>query len=269
MASVVSSSLLPPKPWARTTAGAGVRKAGKNSVASSCTGWPSAPAPTGTVSTWRRTAGCAVATPTAAPASATATAAPPTDRTVRRRTDTSLLPVLRHDGGGGPGATTRQFHPQSDNAGAATGVPASLDGTVDSRRAHRVRNVAGDCGRAVTSYLTGNLLISVICGTRLGGVPVVPARQPRLCCLQRRSGWGPAAIGGPDLPNSGQRFGDVVISGLAHVDAPHIVTSAEIEEQLAPTMERMRIRPGLLAGVGGHGARHLTDVPESALLHSG
>src|SRR5664280_1915676 len=128
---------------------------------------------------------------------------------------------------------------------------------------------AGDCGRAVTSYMTGNLLISVICGTRLGGVPVVPVRQPRLCCLQRRSGWGPAAIGGPDLPNAGQRFGDVVISGLAHVDAPHIVTSAEIEEQLAPTMERMRIRTGLLAGVGGHGARHLTDVPESALLHSG
>src|SRR5450759_3382793 len=135
-------------------------------------------------------------------------------------------------------------------------------GQMSEAPAHRVRNVAGDCGRAVTSYMTGNLLISVICGTRLGGVPVVPVRQPRLCCLQRRSGWGPAAIGGPDLPNSGQRFGDVVISGLAHVDAPHIVTSAEIEEQLAPTMERMRIRPGLLAGLAGVQERRFWDVGE-------
>ena len=135
-------------------------------------------------------------------------------------------------------------------------------GQMSEAPAHRVRNVAGDCGRAVTSYMTGNLLISVSCGTRLGGVPVVPVRQPRLCCLQRRSGWGPAAIGGPDLPNSGQRFGDVVISGLAHVDAPHIVTSAEIEEQLAPTMERMGIRPGLIAGLAGVQERRFWDVGE-------
>ena len=36
-----------------------------------------------------------------------------------------------------------------------------------------------------------------------------------------------------------QRYTDVVISGLAHVDAPHVVTSREIEDQMAGTMERL------------------------------
>jgi predicted PurR-regulated permease PerM len=45
--------------------------------------------------------------------------------------------------------------------------PRLVDGTLNlmnPQRAHRVRHVATDCGRAVTGYMTGNLLISVICG---------------------------------------------------------------------------------------------------------
>jgi predicted PurR-regulated permease PerM len=34
----------------------------------------------------------------------------------------------------------------------------------DARRAERIRRVGGDCARTVTGYITGNLLISVICG---------------------------------------------------------------------------------------------------------
>jgi predicted PurR-regulated permease PerM len=34
----------------------------------------------------------------------------------------------------------------------------------DGRRAERIRRVGGDCARTVTGYITGNLLISVICG---------------------------------------------------------------------------------------------------------
>jgi predicted PurR-regulated permease PerM len=33
------------------------------------------------------------------------------------------------------------------------------------RRQERVRRVAADCAKAVTGYMTGNLLISVIAGT--------------------------------------------------------------------------------------------------------
>ena len=43
-----------------------------------------------------------------------------------------------------------------------------------------------------------------------------------------------------------QRYEQVVISGLAHVDAPHAVTSAEIEAQMTRTYERLGIEAGLL-----------------------
>ena len=36
-----------------------------------------------------------------------------------------------------------------------------------------------------------------------------------------------------------QRYDRVVISGLAHVDAPDVVTSAEIEARIAGTLERL------------------------------
>ena len=48
-----------------------------------------------------------------------------------------------------------------------------------------------------------------------------------------------------------QRFEGVVVSGVAHVDAPIRVTSDEIEAQLAGTMARLRLTPGLLAGLAG------------------
>jgi 3-oxoacyl-[acyl-carrier-protein] synthase III len=64
------------------------------------------------------------------------------------------------------------------------------------------------------------------------------------------------------LPNSGQRFIDVVITGLAHLDAPVVVTSAEIEDQLAPAMARMGVRPGLLAGLVGVQERRFWEPGE-------
>ena len=59
------------------------------------------------------------------------------------------------------------------------------------------------------------------------------------------------------MPNRGQRYRDVVISGLAHIDAPHVITSADLEERLAPAMERLRIRRGLLARLAGEEERLL------------
>ncbi len=61
------------------------------------------------------------------------------------------------------------------------------------------------------------------------------------------------------MSNAGQRFDDVVISGLAHVDAPHVVTSESIEEQLAPAMQRLGVRPGLLTGLVGIHERRFWD----------
>jgi predicted PurR-regulated permease PerM len=46
-------------------------------------------------------------------------------------------------------------------------APRIIDGTLalfDERRAERIRKVGADCARTVTGYITGNLLISVICG---------------------------------------------------------------------------------------------------------
>lgn len=69
------------------------------------------------------------------------------------------------------------------------------------------------------------------------------------------------------MPHAGQRYRDVVISGLAHLDAPHVVTSAEIEDQLGPAMERLRIRRGLLSRLAGVEERRFWDVgvPPSAM----
>ncbi len=77
-----------------------------------------------------------------------------------------------------------------------------------------------------------------------------------------------------------QRYQDVVISGLAHVDAPHVVTSAEIEDQLSGTLERLGVEPGLLEGLSGirerrvydHGtapSRIAAEAGEAALARSG
>jgi predicted PurR-regulated permease PerM len=46
-------------------------------------------------------------------------------------------------------------------------APKVIDGVLalfDERHARRIRRVGGDCAKTVTGYITGNLLISVICG---------------------------------------------------------------------------------------------------------
>jgi 3-oxoacyl-[acyl-carrier-protein] synthase III len=57
-----------------------------------------------------------------------------------------------------------------------------------------------------------------------------------------------------------QRYDGVVISGLAHLDAPHTVTSAEIEAQLASTLERLAVAPGLLESLSGVRERRIWDA---------
>lgn len=57
-----------------------------------------------------------------------------------------------------------------------------------------------------------------------------------------------------------QRYRDVSISGLAHLDAPNVLTSAEIEQELAPALRRLRLRPGLIAQVAGISERRIWDV---------
>lgn len=58
---------------------------------------------------------------------------------------------------------------------------------------------------------------------------------------------------------SARRFDEVVVAGLAHLDAPHVVTSALLEEQLADTFERLRIAPGLLERLSGIRERRIWD----------
>lgn len=57
-----------------------------------------------------------------------------------------------------------------------------------------------------------------------------------------------------------QRYEHVVISGLAHVDAPHVVTSREIEEQFAGTLARLGMQPGMLEELSGIAERRVYDV---------
>ena len=56
-----------------------------------------------------------------------------------------------------------------------------------------------------------------------------------------------------------QRYDDVVITGLAHVDAPHVVTSTDLETRLADTLARLRITPGLLEKLSGIAERRVWD----------
>ena len=62
------------------------------------------------------------------------------------------------------------------------------------------------------------------------------------------------------MPKAVQRYRDVVISGIAHVDAPHRVTSTELEARMEGTLTRLRMRPGLLQRLAGIEARHYWDV---------
>jgi 3-oxoacyl-[acyl-carrier-protein] synthase III len=57
-------------------------------------------------------------------------------------------------------------------------------------------------------------------------------------------------------------FNNVSILGLAHVDAPHIITSASLEEKLAPAMEKLNLRPNIIQGLTGIKERRFWD-PET------
>ena len=61
------------------------------------------------------------------------------------------------------------------------------------------------------------------------------------------------------------RFQNVAILGLAHVEAPHRITSAEIDDRLRPLTDRLGIASGVLDGVAGITARRFFDpgVPPS------
>ena len=66
------------------------------------------------------------------------------------------------------------------------------------------------------------------------------------------------------------QFNNVVIQSLAAVDAPVIMTSADIGERLRPAMERLGIRPGLIEDISGIMARrfwhHETQPSDAATL---
>lgn len=56
-----------------------------------------------------------------------------------------------------------------------------------------------------------------------------------------------------------QRFANVAISGVAHLDAPIRITSAEIDDQLRPVTERLGVASGTLEGLAGIVARRFWE----------
>ncbi len=69
-----------------------------------------------------------------------------------------------------------------------------------------------------------------------------------------------------------QRYEHVSISGLAHLDAPHVVTSREIEDQLSSTLDRLGVEPGLLEALSGIVERRVHDAgtkPSEAAAEAG
>ncbi|MET0889890.1 MAG: 3-oxoacyl-ACP synthase III [Stenotrophomonas maltophilia] len=59
-------------------------------------------------------------------------------------------------------------------------------------------------------------------------------------------------------------FQNVSIAGLAHIDAPHTLTTHAINEQLKPTMDRLGIRTDVLGDIAGIHARRLWDDDQQA-----
>ena len=55
------------------------------------------------------------------------------------------------------------------------------------------------------------------------------------------------------------KFNNVSIASVQHLDAPHRITSAELDEQLMPSMERLGMMPGMLEGLAGITARRFWD----------
>jgi 3-oxoacyl-[acyl-carrier-protein] synthase-3 len=56
-----------------------------------------------------------------------------------------------------------------------------------------------------------------------------------------------------------QRYTDVAINGIAHLDAPIRVTSQEIDAQLRPATDRLGLQPGMLEGLAGIAARRFWE----------
>ncbi|MBN6150635.1 3-oxoacyl-ACP synthase III [Xanthomonas sp. AmX2] len=54
-------------------------------------------------------------------------------------------------------------------------------------------------------------------------------------------------------------FKNVSIAGLAHIDAPHTLTSKQINERLQPTFDRLGIRTDVLGDIAGIHARRMWD----------
>ena len=54
-------------------------------------------------------------------------------------------------------------------------------------------------------------------------------------------------------------FQHVAIAGLAHIDAPRQLTSAEINARLKPTLDRLGIKANVLEDVAGIHSRRLWD----------
>jgi 3-oxoacyl-[acyl-carrier-protein] synthase-3 len=51
--------------------------------------------------------------------------------------------------------------------------------------------------------------------------------------------------------NATQRYANTAVLSVCGVDAPHVVTSAELDERLAATYRRVGLRPGLLSNLAG------------------
>ena len=67
-------------------------------------------------------------------------------------------------------------------------------------------------------------------------------------------------------------FSQVSIKSLAHADAPHRISSAAIEDRLAPVFDRLGMRRGVLEQVAGIKARRFWDegvMPSDAATIAG
>ena len=68
------------------------------------------------------------------------------------------------------------------------------------------------------------------------------------------------------------KFDNVSVLSVAHVDAPHRIPSEEIERELAPTMERLGVRPDLLRELSGIIERRFWDegvMPSEVAANAG
>lgn len=54
-------------------------------------------------------------------------------------------------------------------------------------------------------------------------------------------------------------FKNVSIAGIAHIDAPNIITSQDLEERLKPVMEKLNLRPNIIQALTGIKERKFWD----------